>query len=244
MKNPYIPTESIKSFIDLKKFDKEFHFENEFKEIQRFKEFIKQDDYPCVGAHTSANSRNICFGIFDEMFDGRTTENLAWGLNRYIETLQERKSMYLTYVALFPENAYEGEVDFEDGLWRLLSDLHRIDKKYFDWDSNVSSDPESEFFSYSFSGESFFIVGMHPKSSRKARRFHIPAIAFNLHSQFEGLRSKGRYETMKKAIRNNEMIFQGSINPMLADHGEGHEAKQYSGRAVDNSWKCPFKHLI
>jgi hypothetical protein len=97
-------------------------------------------------------------------------------------------------------------------------------------------------FSYSFGGEAFFLVGLHPKSSRKARRFHVPAIAFNLHAQFEVLREKGRYEIMKQAIRQNEIEFQGSINPMLYDHGEGLEAAQYSGRKVASNWECPFKH--
>ena len=244
MKNPFIPTEIIKSFVDLKEYDRNERFENELAEVQNFKNFIKQDGYPCVGAHTSANSRNICFGIFDVMHDDRTTENLAWGLLNYIKALKERKSLYLTYVAIFPQNTFDDEEHFESGLWQLLAKLHELDKKHFDWDPTVSNDPESLEFSYSFGGESFFIVGMHPKSSRKARRFHIPAVAFNLHSQFERLRSKGRYEVMKKAIRQNEMEFQGSINPMLADHGQGHEAKQYSGRAVDDSWECPFKHMI
>ncbi|WP_373516564.1 YqcI/YcgG family protein [Pricia sp.] len=88
----------------------------------------------------------------------------------------------------------------------------------------------------------FFLVGLHPKASRKARRFHVPAIAFNLHSQFEQLRKKGRYEIMKNAIRQNEMEFQGSINPMLPDHGKDLEARQYSGRNVTDTWVCPFKH--
>ena len=33
----------------------------------------------------------------------------------------------------------------------------------------------------------------------------------------------------------------GSINPMLARHGESSEARQYSGRVVDEDWKCPLK---
>jgi FPC/CPF motif-containing protein YcgG len=36
------------------------------------------------------------------------------------------------------------------------------------------------------------------------------------------------------------MAFQGSINPMLKNFGEGSEASQYSGRAVSDTWACPF----
>ena len=35
-------------------------------------------------------------------------------------------------------------------------------------------------------------------------------------------------------------FFIGSLNPMLAQHGEASEARQYSGRQVDDGWKCPF----
>ena len=34
----------------------------------------------------------------------------------------------------------------------------------------------------------------------------------------------------------------GSRNPMLARHGEASEARQYSGRAVDPDWRCPFHY--
>jgi len=54
-----------------------------------------------------------------------------------------------------------------------------IDQEYFEWDAVVSSNPSNEKFAFSFGGKAFFLVGMHPKSSRKARRFKYPAIAFN-----------------------------------------------------------------
>jgi len=33
---------------------------------------------------------------------------------------------------------------------------------------------------------------------------------------------------------------QGSLNPNLADFGERSEARQYSGREVEEHWRCPF----
>jgi hypothetical protein len=38
------------------------------------------------------------------------------------------------------------------------------------------------------------------------------------------------------------MRLQGSINPNLSDFGVHSEARQYSGRAVEDAWKCPFRH--
>ena len=32
----------------------------------------------------------------------------------------------------------------------------------------------------------------------------------------------------------------GLVNPMLAEHGSLSAARQYSGRAVGEDWRCPF----
>ena len=45
---------------------------------------------------------------------------------------------------------------------------------------------------------------------------------------------------MRDTIRNRDEKLQGSINPMMRDFGQGSEARQYSGRAVNDEWKCPF----
>ena len=43
------------------------------------------------------------------------------------------------------------------------------------------------------------------------------------------------------AILERDRTLAGDINPMLARHGESSEARQYSGRAVDDDWTCPFR---
>jgi FPC/CPF motif-containing protein YcgG len=64
---------------------------------------------------------------------------------------------------------------------------------------------------------------------------------FNLRAQFEHLRAEGRYEKLRSAILSRDAALAGSINPMLARHGDASEARQYSGRAVDADWICPFR---
>ncbi|EEF25334.1 conserved hypothetical protein [Ricinus communis] len=56
------------------------------------------------------------------------------------------------------------------------------------------------------------------------------------------MKSSGKYQSMQEAIRQREIALQGSINPALARFGEASEARQYSGRAVESNWKCPFHH--
>ena len=64
---------------------------------------------------------------------------------------------------------------------------------------------------------------------------------FNLHAQFERLRSDGRYPRMRDIIRRRDSDLQGCPNPMVADHGTASEARQYSGRAVPDDWAPPFR---
>jgi len=93
----------------------------------------------------------------------------------------------------------------------------------------------------SFGEEAFFIVGLHPRASRPARRFERPVLVFNLHDQFEQLREQGRYERMRAKIIERDVALAGSPNPMLARHGTISEARQYSGRNVaEAGWVCPF----
>ncbi|HKJ80258.1 MAG TPA: guanitoxin biosynthesis heme-dependent pre-guanitoxin N-hydroxylase GntA, partial [Prolixibacteraceae bacterium] len=110
------------------------------------------------------------------------------------------------------------------------------------WDETVSADCTDDNFSFSVLNHAFYIIGLHPNSSRKARRSPYPAMVFNLHWQFEQLREMGTYKQVKETIRQRDIEFEGSINPMLDDFGDRSEARQYSGRAVDDSWKCPFHH--
>ncbi len=206
----------------------------------RFRNFILQEGYPCIGAQTAMNAKSYAMGIFDTMGATRTVEDLAIGLNKYTEEMSERPSDFFTYIAIFKEQPLQTEMEFEKSLWELLAKLNVKDSKIYDWCPEVDDDPSSPNFSFSFANKAFYIVGMHPHSSRTSRRIGMTAMAFNLHSQFENLRKKGRYQRIKKVIRNNELSFSGSINPMLNDFGEGLEAPQYSGRKVDQNWKCPF----
>ena len=104
----------------------------------------------------------------------------------------------------------------------------------------MSRDPDDPYFSLSFGGEAFFVVGLHPKASRPARRFEHPTMVFNLHDQFEMLRRQDRYEKLRTTILDRDVKLAGDVNPMLASHGTISEARQYSGRAVPEGWVCPF----
>jgi FPC/CPF motif-containing protein YcgG len=214
------------------------------QEIGRInEEFVRRIDateYPCVGAKSALHTNQYRLGSYGKMGEHDTTLRLGEDLKTYIQETLASDSKYMTMVAAF-EDEVTSEIDFEQKLWKQLQALHDMDGDA-PWDPSVSNDPDDPNFSFSFNGSAFFVVGLHPHASRKARKFDQPAMAFNLHHQFEKLRESGVYDKMKKVIREREIAFDGEINPMLTDHGNGLEAPQYSGRKVDSSWKCPFHH--
>lgn len=145
-----------------------------------------------------------------------------------------------SFVALF-DDAVKDEVSFEAALWKLLQAMHDHDRLTFAWDPTVGSDVTNSDFSFSIAGRAFFVVGLHPKSSRLSRRAPFPCLVFNFHNQFKTLKASGKYQSMQAVIRTRDTKLQGSINPVLAGFGEASEARQYSGRAVDTDWRCPFQ---
>ncbi|MGO1242686.1 MAG: guanitoxin biosynthesis heme-dependent pre-guanitoxin N-hydroxylase GntA [Sphingobacterium sp.] len=214
------------------------------KRIQKiYQDFIQKvdaTDYPCLGAKSAIHTNHYRFGIYEEMGNPESTVSLARDLKKYIKETIAADSQYMTMIAVFTD-VVQSELAFEKKLWEQLQSLHDFEKGSQPWDPAVSSNPQEDDFSFSFHGTAFFVVGIHPNASRKARRFGYCGMAFNLHSQFEKLRENNLYEKMKRAIREREATYDGDINPMLKDHGEGLEAPQYSGRQVGQSWKCPFR---
>lgn len=174
----------------------------------------------------------------DRMLHASTVTGILAGLEEYVSGYDPDSNKFFSFITVFTKETIHTEEDFEEKLWQLLNCLHIMDGE--EWDGTVASDPEHDNFSFSLCGKAFYMVGMHPRSSRLARRSPYPAIAFNLHAQFEQLRERGVYGHVRDKIRHRDMAFEGSINPMLEDFGNASEAKQYSGRQVGPDWKCPF----
>lgn len=204
----------------------------------KFEKFILDNDHPCIMAKTVFSMDQVELHSYSDFGTLATARKILADLEKYLSEYDFESNDFKTFIAVFPESPIYSEIGFEKVLWKQLENLHKLDEK--DWDSAVSEDPESEHFSFSLNGKAFYIVGMHPGASRKARQSPYATIAFNLHWQFEKLREMGSYETVRDRIRDRDMELQGSINPMLQDFGADSEARQYSGRKVEKDWKCPF----
>lgn len=202
---------------------------------------IEDRDFPCVGAKSALARGKLhieCAWSIESGWDDIRIHDrlLAWS-----DAWREDDEGLRSFAVVFEQNAKMDEERFERAMWTRLQSL--ADKDAWRgqvYDERVSADPSDPHFSLSFGQEAYFVVGLHPGASRPARRTPYPVLVFNLHDQFEQLRESGRYERMREAILERDEAIAGSINPMLARHGEASEARQYSGRAVGDDWQCPF----
>jgi FPC/CPF motif-containing protein YcgG len=208
---------------------------------EQFREFVRDSAFPCVGAKSAIGRGQMKFVIARDILSSWDDLRIYMALLEFAIAYRDDPRLFQSFVVLFEQPARITESQFEDALWTRVQSLADKDAWHGqDYDPRVSADPESPHFSLSFGGEGFFVVGLHPCASRPARRFERPALVFNLHDQFERLRAERRYEPLRKSIIERDVAIAGSVNPMLARHGEISEARQYSGRAVDRDWNCPF----
>lgn len=205
---------------------------------QEYKNFILKHKHPCIMAKTLFLMNNYHLKVYDAFSNNNSLKNLMNGLEAFIGQYDFESNDFESFIAVFPNSNFKTELSFEKALWNALQKLHELDDCA--WDKTVSEHPDDSDFSFSLKGKAFYIVGLHPNSSRLARQSPYTTMVFNLHSQFERLREMGTYNKVKKRIRARDKKFQGHINPVLRDFGTDSETKQYSGRPIEVSWKCPF----
>lgn len=204
---------------------------------------VRADDFPCVGAKSALAHGTLqvlaCNAIDSAWDDLRIHDGLLTWAGRY----RDEPGLFRSFAVIFEGPTDFTETEFEAAMWARIQSLSDKDRwRGQNYDVRVSADPGDPHFSLSYGGEAFFVVGLHPQASRPARRFSRPAMIFNLHDQFEALRAMGKYEGMREKIMVRDEALAGSRNPMLSRHGDASEARQYSGRAVDTEWRCPFQY--
>ncbi len=198
--------------------------------------FIGRKDYPYVPAQQAFLKGEYLVGIYNDFGSGSslTLNDLLY----FREKQKQSTSLFMSFFAVYLSPSPPDETVFEERMWQELSNLS--DKDDAPWDPTFSSDPDDKRFCFSLGGDAFFTVGMHPASSRKARRFSYPAIVFNLFDQFEELDRRGRYDRTVAVNRKRDVQFQGSLNPMVEKYADVWESIQFSGKENPPDWKCPF----
>ncbi len=205
---------------------------------------ILGEGFPCVAARSAINRKSYRMGVYPPLGTVDAALAICHDLYEFSHEFARNQGQFTSFIAAFSGGQDLREIDFETLLWRQLQLVHEVDARHFAWDASVSHDPDDPDFSFSVGGRAFFVIGLNPAASRLARVMGQPCIVFNPHDQFEALRSSGKYDQLKNAIRQRDVAFQGSINPVLATFGQQAESRQYSGRAVSTQWKCPFQHRV
>ena len=209
--------------------------------IESYLNFIAVKGFPCIAAKAALAGNTVKCYVAEHMACPESDVEILQFLYSFVDSLQQTgDQQYLSAVVLFHRPHFDNEEFFDRIFWQRLQAISDLDAQQYRYDPRVDNDPTSARFSFSIKEEAFYVIGLHPASSRKARRFSFPAIVFNLHSQFVSLRKHNKYESMRRAVRKRDIKYSGSVNPMLADFGESSEVYQYSGLQYDTNWKCPF----
>lgn len=212
--------------------------------VEAFEAKIKNKAFPCVGAKSALARGRMQFLIVGDIRCPKDDKAIYEGLRDFARAYSATPGPFQTFVVIFETLGELSEEQFETAMWNRIQALETLDAEAgHGYDPRVSPDLHDANFCLSFAEEAFFVVGLHPKASRPARRFDTPAMVFNAHNQFEALREQGRYETLRDSIIERDIALAGSPNPMLARFGEISEASQYSGRKVADDWVCPFKRV-
>lgn len=207
---------------------------------EALRQFVGVDDYPCVGARSVFNRETYRYGYYADPASPQCVEGLARDLCAFVAEKPAFAGSFSSFVAAFDDGGYD-EDGFDAALWSALSRLSELESGLFAQCPDVSADPDSPRYAFSFCATAFFVVGMHPRSSRLARRFAYPLLVFNPHDQFAELRSDGRWDRFRSIVRARDIGLQGSLNPNLSDFGEVSEARQYSGKPAEERWACPVR---
>lgn len=216
-------------------------FETQVEE--EFKRFVSQPNYPCIAAKVALAKKQYSIRTFSGLGTGGSALELGYALLDFKKEYQAGGKSYLSLIAVFDDPDFEDEEEFEQAMWRELSVMASLPEFEAPWDPNFSSDPNDKNFCFSLGGSAFFVVGLHPGSSRKSRQFFKPALIFNLYEQFEALDEETEFYPMVKTNRKRDIAFQGDVNPMVEQYAEQWEAIQFSGKQNPPEWKCPFQRL-
>jgi FPC/CPF motif-containing protein YcgG len=202
--------------------------------------FISETKFPCVMAKSVINKGFLSVNEAKNIEEDAEIDKVLAKFYDFVDEYRKNPEKLSSFILTLPHADY-GDLDkFDSVFWKFLDRLRVKDREKYAHDPRVSSDPNHPNFSYSIKEEAFFILVLHPKSPRFARRFSTPTIVFNPHQQFEGLRSKGLFKKVRDLIRKRDELLQGFINPMLLDFGEKSEVFQYMGIKYSPSATSPL----
>lgn len=203
--------------------------------FDHFKNFILESDHPCLMAQAVVKASRAACKVYKEFDQVETTHTLKNDLDKFVVKHGNDNENFRSFVAIFPDFRIYNEIDLEKLLWKRLQLLQDVAVKNSSWDQPLNADPKEPNFSFSIAGKMFYVVGLHPKSSKNSRKAPAPTLIFNLYDQFERLKEdEGIFHEIRNKIRHRDYMVQGFINPLERGIGVGYKARQYRRRIVES----------
>ncbi|MDB5253581.1 MAG: hypothetical protein JWP27_2750 [Flaviaesturariibacter sp.] len=213
------------------------------KDLQaEYEAFLEDKAFPCVAAKAALARNQVRCYVAGHMACPHHDAGILQFLYEFVDAYRAAGTSFHSAAVLFKGPETTSEEAFDVLLWQRLQALADLDRQTYAHDERVDADPASPAFAFSLKAEAFFVIGLHPASSRPSRQFGWPAIVFNPHAEFEKLRRTASYEKMRHIVRKKDLAYSGSVNPMLTDFGKASDVYQYSGRQYGPDWQCPL-HL-
>lgn len=154
------------------------HKEIDIKKIEdSYKSFILCENHPSILANALFRMELYQIRAYEDINDLDNLKQLLLDVESYLNQNIPYQSEVESFVAAFPNNYYEDEILFENALLQTLNMLNHLE--HCEWDQNVSDVPDTARFSFSINGRSFYILGLHPESSKMARQAPYTTLVFN-----------------------------------------------------------------
>lgn len=182
-----------------------------------FIQWAMSPSLPCIGAKISLARKAFDICVCDmPLGSSGNAEYVAKKLRGWRSSQQsewDHRNPFTTFVVVFPSTPPCTEVDFEKNATIELRNLMRTDGA--PWPSGMPTDAAHPKYMFSFDGQSYFVVGLHPGSSRPGRRFKYAALVFNAKRQFDVLRQGNEFQQIQKIVRRRDTVLSGSPNPCV-----------------------------
>lgn len=201
-----------------------------------FRAWVLDGRFPCLGASSAVRHGDYILHTCPPLGTEAGAQACLHALDETIAAFPVDSHPVTILVAVFDGPWDVDENKFEEMLWLHLNFLREQTPLASMSGSAPLAGRDFEDPGFAFADRDFFIVGMHPRASRIARRFRWPTLVFNALTHSQKLRDDGHYDLMRDRIRNRDLRLQGTLNPTL----DLPQLAQFSGRAVGSDWRCPL----
>lgn len=193
--------------------------------VSVFRALLLSPAFPCLGGSGLVRSGDYCFAVYDRLGAPESIEQQTTDMRRYLSGRPADTHPFTAFVAAYLAPSTRDDEQFEALMWRQLTGMEAHPTRGCDRHIHLvdGDDP-----GYVFDGREFFVVGMHPASSRFSRRYPWPLLVFNALSHAQEMQKRGKHVSMSRKILERDRELQGSDNPSL----HAPQRMQFSGRAV------------